>query len=124
MIIILAGASIQFPGAAAELRISQLFGGPPSGAGSRQIYQSRFGLSRDDRLSTNHGCWSEVWFGTKSRISFRPRLVRRGDQSVEVAKRAEHRVDAAIVGNVVAEIRHRRRVDRRDPHRVDAERFR
>ena len=39
-------------------------GGPPSGAGSRQTYQSRLGLVREDRLSTNQGCRSELWFGT------------------------------------------------------------
>ena len=44
----------------------QLFGGPPSGAPSRQTYQSRFGLSRLERDAWNHGCWSEVWFGTQS----------------------------------------------------------
>jgi hypothetical protein len=33
----------------------QLLGGPPSGAGSRQMYQSRFGSSRDERDATNHG---------------------------------------------------------------------
>jgi hypothetical protein len=32
---------------------SQLFGTPPSAAGSRQMYQSRLGLSREERLSTN-----------------------------------------------------------------------
>ena len=36
----------------------------PSGFGSRQTYQSAFGLSLDERDSTNHGCWSLVWFGT------------------------------------------------------------
>ena len=30
---------------------TQLLGGPPSGLPSRQMYQSRFGLLRDDRLS-------------------------------------------------------------------------
>ncbi len=34
------------------------------------------GLSRALFASMNHGCWSEVWFGTRSRISFRPGLVR------------------------------------------------
>ena len=34
----------------------QLFGGEPSGLGSRQKYQSRFGLVRLERDSTNHGC--------------------------------------------------------------------
>ena len=51
---------------------SQLFGAPPSGFGSRHRYQSRFGLSRELRLSMNQGCWSEVWFGTRSRMIFRP----------------------------------------------------
>ena len=47
-------------------------GGPPSAAGSRQMYQSRLGLVREERDALNQGCWSEVWFGTKSRISFMP----------------------------------------------------
>ena len=38
---------------------SQLLGGEPS----RQMYQSRYGLSRALREAWNHGCWSEVWFG-------------------------------------------------------------
>ena len=44
-------------------------GGPPSGAGSRHRYQSRFGSSRELRDAANHGCWSEVWFGTKSQMT-------------------------------------------------------
>ena len=43
-----------------------LGGGPPSGAGSRQMYQSRRALCREARLSRNHGCRSEVWLGTRS----------------------------------------------------------
>ena len=46
----------------------QLLGGFPS----RQRYQSRFVLSRDERDSTNHGCRSEVWFGTKSSTTLMP----------------------------------------------------
>ena len=42
----------------------QLLGAAPSGPASRQTYQSRLGLVRDERLSTNHGCRSDVWFGT------------------------------------------------------------
>jgi hypothetical protein len=41
-------------------RLSQLLGGPPSGPGSAQTYQSTFELPRDERLSMNQGCWSEV----------------------------------------------------------------
>ena len=92
-----------------------MFGGPPSGAGSRQMYQSRLGLSREARDSMNHGCWSEVWFGTKSRITFSPRACAARDQPVEVRERAEQRVDVAVVGDVVAEVGHRRRIDRREP---------
>ena len=48
-------------------------GGPPPGAGSAHTYQSRLGSSRDERDATNQGCWSDVWLGTKSSISFIPR---------------------------------------------------
>ena len=40
--------------------LSQLFGGPPSSAGSAQVYQSRLGLSREDRDSRNQGCCDDV----------------------------------------------------------------
>ena len=50
----------------------QLLGGPPPGAGSRQMYQSRLALLREARLSLNHGCSAELWFGTKSMMTFRP----------------------------------------------------
>jgi hypothetical protein len=51
----------------------QLFGGPPSEAPSRQTYQSRLGLSRDARDSTNHSWRSELWFGTQSTTTRMPR---------------------------------------------------
>ena len=47
--------------------------------------------------------------------------MRLGDQPVEVGERAEDRIDAAVIGDVVAEIGHRRRIDRREPDGVDAE---
>jgi len=37
---------------------------------------------------------------------------------VEIRKRAEHRVDIAIVGHVVTEILHRRGKERRKPYRI------
>ena len=52
-------------------------GGPPPGAGSRHTNQSRRGLSRDDRDSTNHGCSLETWLGTKSTSTRRPRACAR-----------------------------------------------
>ena len=49
-------------------------------------------------------------------------VMRRAHQRVEIRHGAEQRIDAGIVGNVVAEIGHRRWKDRRQPDRVDAER--
>jgi hypothetical protein len=42
-----------------------------------------------------------------------------GDQPVEIHQAAEDRRHVTIVGDVVAEICHRRRVDGRDPQRID-----
>jgi hypothetical protein len=46
--------------------------------------------------------------------------VRLGEQPVEVGERAKRRVDAGEVRDVVAEIRHRRGIDRGQPDGVDA----
>ncbi len=53
--------------------LTQLFGAEPSGLGSAQTYQSRLGLSRDDRDSWNHGWSMLVWFGTRSSSTLIPR---------------------------------------------------
>ena len=50
-----------------------------------------------------------------------PAVVRGRHQRVEVGERAEARVDRRVVGDVVAEVLHRRVVDRRQPDGVDAE---
>ena len=50
-----------------------------------------------------------------------PERVRALDQRVEVGERAEHRIDVAIIGDVVAEVAHRRGEEGRQPDRVDAE---
>jgi hypothetical protein len=47
--------------------------------------------------------------------------VRLLDQGVERREVAEQRIDVAVVGHVVAEVGHRRGVDRRQPHGVAAE---
>ena len=44
-------------------------------------------------------------------------------QRVEIVHRAEQRIDAHVVGNVVAEIGHRGRKDRRQPDRINAKRL-
>jgi hypothetical protein len=50
-----------------------------------------------------------------------PERVGLGGQAVEVLERAEERLDGGVVGDVVAEVGHRRAVDRRQPHGVDPE---
>ena len=45
------------------------------------------------------------------------------DQLVEVVEGAEDRVDVAVVGDVVAEVGHRRGEDRRQPDRLDVQRL-
>ena len=77
-----------------------MFGSAPSRA-SRQRYQSRFGLSRDDRDSTNHGCSSEVWLTTRSITSFIPSAWTLDKQRVEVGQGAEQRIDVAVIADVV-----------------------
>ena len=44
------------------------------------------------------------------------------EEAIEILHRAEHRIDAAMIANVVAEIRHGRGIDRRYPDRIDPER--
>jgi hypothetical protein len=50
-----------------------------------------------------------------------PELVRLLDEPVHVREGAEQWIDVGVVGDVVAEIGHRRAKEGRDPHRVDAE---
>jgi len=45
-----------------------------------------------------------------------------GDQAVEVIESAKDRVDRVVIGHVVADVETGRRMDRRQPDRVDAER--
>src|SRR3546814_4578941 len=49
--------------------------------------------------------------------------VRLRQQPVEVRERAEDRIDIAVIGDVVAEVRHRRGIEGRQPEHVDAEPF-
>ena len=111
------GRFVELPRAAAKQE-SQLFGGPPPGAGSRQMYQSRRNsrARRATRGTTDAGrrC------GSAPSTTLRPR-VRLRDEPVEVLERAEERIDAGVVGHVVAEVLHRRGIDRREPQRVDAQ---
>ena len=65
LLLALAGCSADDPAPVASSNLqagpvfqqaSQLFGSVPPEPGSRQTYQSRLGLSRPDRDSTNQGC--------------------------------------------------------------------
>ena len=69
----------------------------------------------------NHGWWSDVWLGAKVDDDFDSAPVRFSDKVVEVRKCPEHRIDIAVIGDVVAKVRHGRRVERRQPDGVDAE---
>ena len=50
-----------------------------------------------------------------------PETVGVRDQAIEVLQRAEHRIDATVVLDVVAKILHWRRKERRQPDAVDTE---
>lgn len=59
--------------------------------------------------------------GHKIEQNLKPATMGLREQIVEIVKAAEARIDAAIVGNVVAVISHRRGIDGRDPDRRDAQ---
>ncbi len=71
----------------------------------------------------NHGCRSEMWFGTTSTIVPMPSSSASLMSALGILKRAERRVDPAVVLDVVAAVGERRGVPRREPERVDAERL-
>ncbi len=112
------------PGRAAEDRVPVVrrLGAVLAARPSRNTYCARSGLpGAAASAAAKSACRSEVWLGTRSIVTLRPQLVRVGDQRVEVGQVAEQRVDVARVGDVVAVVDHRRRVERRQPQRVDAE---
>src|SRR6478672_6533688 len=53
-----------------------------------------------------------------------PSPVRFADQAAKVAQRAEPWIDGAVIRDVVAEIFHRRGINRRKPDGIDAQRMR
>ena len=72
--VVLPGGVIEGPGRCPLAELGQpVVGRTSPGSGSRQMYQSRFALVRDDRLSTNHGCSIELWLGTQSSSTLMPR---------------------------------------------------
>ena len=71
--------------------------------------------------SMNHGCWIGAVIGHHVDDDPDAERVRLGDQRVRVRERAEHGLDVAVVGDVVAGVGHRRRVPGVEPDRVDAQ---
>ena len=65
--------------------------------------------------------WSELWFGTMSSSTRMPASCASGDHPICLVQGSVDRFDVAIVGHVVAGVRHRRRVPRVDPDGIDAE---
>ena len=55
-------------------------------------------------------------------MTLMPRFGEPGDEAIEVALRAELRIDGRVVADVVAEVEARGRIDRRKPDRVHPER--
>ena len=52
---------------------------------------------------------------------FQAAAMRVGQERIEIIEGAEDRIDVGVVADVVAEIRHRRWIDRRNPDGVHAE---
>ena len=69
----------------------------------------------------NHGCWSEVWLSTSSVMTRRPRACASRRNVAEVVERAVGRVDVGVVGDVVAVVAQRRRIERQQPEGGDAQ---
>ena len=77
--------------------------------------------SATNATSTNHGCWSLVWFGTKSSSTRMPRSCAAATSASNVGERAQLGLHRAVVGDVVAPVVVRRDRDRAQPDAVDAE---
>ena len=86
-----------------------------------QTYQSRYCDFGSRRAAWNHGCWSDVWLTTRSTMTRMPRSLRLVRELDEVAERAEARIDAVVVGDVVAVVAPRRRLERQQPEAGDAQ---
>ena len=99
----------------------QLFGGSPPGPGSRQTYHERFGSSRLERDADEPLVLVRGVVGDPVEDHAQAAPVRLLDERVGVGKRAEGRVDVRVVAYVVAEVRHRRAVEGREPEGVDAQ---
>jgi hypothetical protein len=114
VVVVLAGLRVERPRAAAEV------GKPVVRLIAPEVPVALRVVARGARFAKPRVLVGGV-VGHEVEDQLEPARVRRLDQAIEVGERAEHRVDAGVIGDVVAEVLHRRRIDRREPQRVDAE---
>ena len=88
---------------------------------SLQTYQSALGLVRSWRDSWNQGCWSLVWFMTRSAMTRMPRLWASSTRRDGVGQVAVLGQDGEEVADVVAAVAEGRLVEGQQPEAVDAE---
>ena len=99
---------------------SQLLGGPPPRP-SRQTYQSLRRAPRDVARFLEPFVTVRGVIEDDVDHDANPAPVRLGKQPIEIREGAEQRIDPLVIADVIPEVDLRRRIERRDPDRVDAE---
>jgi hypothetical protein len=118
--VVLLTARLPLPGAAAEQR-QPVVGRRAVLARSAQTYQSASGL-RGLAALAEPGMLDRGVAQHLVDHHLQAQAMGLGQQAVEVVQAAEQRVDVAVIGDVVAEVGHRRPEERRDPDRIHAQR--
>ena len=121
VVVVLAGRLVPLPGRAAEIA-EPVVGRPAVGRRIAPDVPVAFRIVARGAALDEPGMLVGRVVGHEVEHQLEPARVRCREQRVEIGERAEQRIDVAVVGDVVAEIGHRRGIDRRDPDRVDAER--
>ena len=112
--VVLAGRLVELPGRAGEVRAPVVRLVAPPVPVALRVVAAGAGL-HEPRVLRRRVVDHEVHH------ELHPARVDGAEQAVEVRERAEHRLDALVVGDVVAVVVLRRGVDRRQPDDVDAE---
>ena len=105
----------------AESRDFYLWRDPAADGGPPNNWLSVFGGPAWTLDAGRDQYYSHAYLREQPDLDWRNPAVRGLDQRVEVGERAEARIDRGVVRDVVAEVLHRRPVDRRQPDGVDAE---
>ena len=114
-------ASIELPCAAAELADSQLLGGPPSGAGVAPDVPVAFGIVARRSALDEPGMLVGGVVGHEIEDELQPAACAAASSASKSSIVPNIGSMPRVVGDVVAEIRHRRGIDRRQPDGIDAE---